>query len=121
MGGTGQTGIIGADNRLNPVEQAFVKGVAVNVVLCRLQDALVHGQIVVAGGNNQVGPLDQAVVIDLVMMDQRAARGLGHAESFPVVDPGHGPDMGVEDRRVGQQHFDHLQGLMVQVQNLQNQ
>jgi hypothetical protein len=33
-------------------------------MLGHLGDALVHGQVVVAGGDDQVGPLDDAVAVD---------------------------------------------------------
>ena len=57
-------------------------------MLCHLRDAAVHRQVVVPGGDDQVRLLDQPVVVDLVVMDQRAARRFGDADAFVVVRSG---------------------------------
>ena len=41
-----------------------------------LEHALVHGHVVVARGDDEVRPLDDAVVVDLVVMNKDAARRL---------------------------------------------
>ena len=43
-------------------------------MFCHLQHASIHRQIVLSGGNNQVGPPDQALLVNLVMMEQDASR-----------------------------------------------
>ena len=53
----------------------WVEPFAVDEMLGDLQDAAVHRQVVVPGGDDQVGPADQALLVDLVVVDQRAARG----------------------------------------------
>jgi hypothetical protein len=51
-----------------------------------LGDASVHGQVVVAGGDDQVGPLDDAVTVDPVVVQQRASGRLGDADALLTVD-----------------------------------
>ena len=71
-----------------------------------MQNALVHGVVVLAGGDDQVGPGDEAVLVDLVVVMQGAARGLGLACAFKAVDAGDGAHMLVEDERVGEDLLD---------------
>ena len=47
-----------------------------------LLDAPVHRQVVVPCGDDHVHPGDQAVLIDLIVMHQRAARRFGNADAF---------------------------------------
>ena len=66
-----------------------------------LQNAPIHGGVVVSGGDDQVGPGDQPVVVDLVVVHQRAARRLGDADAFEVVHAGvgaHVADRALRDR-----------------------
>ena len=70
-----------------------VEPLRLDIVLGDLQHASVHGLVVVAGGDHQVDPLDQAVVIDAVMVHQRAAWRFGYPDAFMAVDVGSGQDV----------------------------
>ncbi len=66
-------------------------------------------EVVVAGGDDQVGPADGAVFVHFVVMDQDAARGFDHAHAFQAVHAGGGAHVGVEDGGIGEQEFDLFQ------------
>ncbi len=55
-----------------------------------LQHAAVHGQIVLSGGDDEVHPADQALLVDLVMMEERASRGFRGAHTFESIGAGDG-------------------------------
>ena len=65
---------------------ALLDLVAVHEPLGDLQDAAADGEVVVAGGDDQVGPGHGAVVVHLVVVDQRASRGLDDAGALELVD-----------------------------------
>ena len=67
-----QAGIVGADQRLHPVQHAFFNFFSMHEVARHLQHAAIHGQVVVSGSDDEVGPDHRAFVVDLVMMDQQA-------------------------------------------------
>ena len=79
---------------------------AVNEVLAHLLNAAADRQIVVARGNDQVGPNDGAFFIDLVVVNQHAARSLDHAHTFKRVDAGGGSNMLVQNLRAVEEHLD---------------
>ena len=56
VGRAAQARVVGAHHRRDAVEHAFLQLVAVDEVLGHLLDAAVDGQVVVAGGDDQVGP-----------------------------------------------------------------
>jgi hypothetical protein len=56
-----QARVVGAHHRRDAVQHAFLDLVAVDEVLRHLLHAVVDGQVVVAGGDNQVGPFDGAL------------------------------------------------------------
>ena len=63
-----------------------------DVVLGDLGHGPVHRQVVLAGGDDQVDLSDQAVLVHLVVVEQRAARRLADADAFQLVDPGVGAE-----------------------------
>ena len=64
-----------------------------DVVLGDLRDGAVHRQVVLARGDDQVDLRQQAVLVDLVVVEQRAARRLADADAFQPVDAGVGPQL----------------------------
>ncbi len=58
---------------------------ATHKMLGYLQDAAIHGEVVLAGRDYQIRPSDEAVLVDLVMMEERAARSLGRRLCLPVL------------------------------------
>ena len=64
MGRTTQARIVSADAVLDAVENAFAHAIAVDVMLGNLLDGAVHGQVVLAGGDDQVGLLQHAIFVD---------------------------------------------------------
>ena len=77
----------------------------VQVVPGRLENAALHGQVVVPGGDDQVGLLDQAVLVHPVVVQEETARRLDGAHPLGLVDPGHGAHPAVENGRVGEQQL----------------
>src|ERR1035441_1012759 len=61
VGGTAEARVVAADHRLHTVEHPLLDLIALDVVPGRLEDAPVHRQVVVAGGDDQVCSLHQAV------------------------------------------------------------
>lgn len=52
------------------------------VLLRHYADGLVHGLVVVCGGDDQIAVAHQVVVVHAVVVDERAARGFEHAYGF---------------------------------------
>ena len=84
-----RAGVVTADDGLDAIERAR-RSARPDEMPGRLRDACVHRQVVVPGGDDQVGPGDQAVVVNLVVMDQRTARRFGDADAFTIVRFGEG-------------------------------
>jgi hypothetical protein len=55
-----------------------------------LQNAAIHGHAVVTGRNDEIGPPHQALLVDLVVMNERASGRLATANAFGGVRPGDG-------------------------------
>src|SRR5581483_659992 len=72
-------------------------------MLRNLQHATIHGQVVVAGGDDEIGPGDKPVLIHLVMMNQRSARRFRNANALQVIGPGKGANVPGENLRLLQQ------------------
>ena len=77
-----QAGVVAADGGLDAVEHPLGQLVAADVVPGDLEHAAVHGQVVVPGGDHQVDPLDEPVVVHPVVVEERAARRFGDADAF---------------------------------------
>src|SRR6266404_5706766 len=50
-----------------------------------LQDTAIHGHAVVAGGDGEIGPAHQALLVNLVVVNERAARCFATAHTFRSV------------------------------------
>ena len=68
-----QAWIVTADDGLDAIQHSPVEALAVHEVLGDLQYAAIHGEIVVAGGDDQIRPADQTLLVDLVVMEECAA------------------------------------------------
>jgi hypothetical protein len=62
-----------------------------------------------SGGNNQVGPGNLAVLVHLVVVIQRTARGLDLPRTFQPVDAGRGAHLLVEDEWIIKDTLDILE------------
>src|SRR5512133_2571686 len=71
-----------ANDGFDAIERAFGDPCTAHEMPGSLGDALIHRQTVVTGRNDEVGPANQAVVVDPVMVDQRTARRFGNADAF---------------------------------------
>ena len=111
MSGAAEAGIVSPHQRGDAVEHTFLQAIAVDEMLAHLAHAVADGAVVMSGGDDQVGPDDGAVFVDLVMMDEGAARRLDHAYALQGVDAGGGADVGVEDVGLLQQQLHALQGV----------
>src|ERR1039457_7196628 len=77
-----QARIVGADHRRHAIQHAFLEVRAFHEMLAHLPDALSNGHVVMAGGHDQVRPDDRAILIHLVVVDQRSPRRLDDADAF---------------------------------------
>src|ERR1039458_3066393 len=111
VGGTAEARVVAADHRLHTVEHPLLDLIALDVVPGRLEDAPVHRQVVVAGGDDPVGPLHQAVVVHVVVVDEHPARRLGDTHALVAVDLGARPHVRVEDVGPGEDVVDHVDAV----------
>jgi hypothetical protein len=63
VGRAAQARVVGADAGLDAVQHAFLELVPLDVVPRDLEDGLVHRQVVLAGGDDQVRPAEPRVVV----------------------------------------------------------
>ena len=68
-----------------------------------------HRQVVVAGGDDQVDPGDETVLVDAVVVHQRAARRLGDADAVVAVGARVGPHPRRQQLGILQQTLHHFQ------------
>ena len=79
----GEAGIIGPDRHLDVVQHAFGDlGLAGKVLHSHVLDRAVHAFVVVGRGHDQVAVGHLIMLIDLVVVDQIAARRLDHADAL---------------------------------------
>ena len=74
-----------------------------------LADRAVHGAVVLTRGDDQVDLFDQAVGIDAVVMEERAARRFAHPHRLVAVHPGASAHVGRRDLRIVEQALHLLQ------------
>ncbi|MEY3254645.1 MAG: hypothetical protein RJA01_651 [Actinomycetota bacterium] len=82
VGGAGEAGVVAADSGFDAVEETFGDIFAVDVVFGDLGDGFVHGQVVLARGDDQVHLLDEAVVVYFVVVEEGATGGFADADRF---------------------------------------
>jgi hypothetical protein len=109
MGRAAQTRVKGPDNGLYPIKPPFRDFASGNKPFGNLQDTPIHRQIVVTGGDNQVGPGHQTIPIDTVMMDERPSGRLDTSYAFGKIRLGQGPHPGTEKGRVIEEFFHRFQ------------
>ena len=85
--------------------------VAVDEVAANLLDAAVDNQVVVSGGDDQVGLFQCALFIHLVVVDEDAAGRLGHADSFEGIHSSAGAYVFLQNRRVVEEGFHAFQSV----------
>jgi hypothetical protein len=91
-----QARVVAADAVLDAVEHRFGNLRCRDVMPRDLRDGLVHRQVVLAGGDDEVDLLQQAVAVHGVVVEQRAARGFAHAHAAQAVDAGVGAQVVAE-------------------------
>jgi hypothetical protein len=111
VGGATQTGIVGAHHGGNAIQHAFLKLVAIDEMLADLLNAASDGEIVVAGGDDEIGPDDSTFFVDLVVVDQEAAGRFNYTHALEGVHSAGGADVGIEDFRVIEERFDTLERI----------
>src|SRR5215472_4335541 len=83
-----QAWIKGPDTGLDPIQHSFGDLRAVDEVPGDLRYRLIHCQIVLPGGNQQVYVREQAGPVHMIVVEQRAARGFANADCLKLVDTG---------------------------------
>ena len=109
MGRAAQAGVEGANAGLDAIEHALGNLRPLDVMAGDLGHGPVHGQVVLTGGDDQVDPADQAVVVDLVVMEQRAPGRLADAHALEPVDAGDGTEVVGGQVGVVDHSFDELE------------
>ena len=111
VSGAAETRVITANHGLDAIEHPLGDARATNVRARDLEHALIHGQIVVPGGNDKVHSRNTAFVVDAVVMNQRTTRCLGYANSAVLVTacPRYAPtEYGAELRRAAPTDSSHF-------------
>ena len=99
VGGTTQAGVKSAHDGFHAVQHPFRKLLAIYEMLRHLQNAAIERQIVMPGGDDEIGPDHQPIFIHLVVVDQGAAWGLCDADALRIINPGKSPDVLGKDIR----------------------
>ena len=94
---------------LNAVEQAFTEFVAADIGLGDLAHGAVHGQVILAGRDDQVDLLQNPIIVNLIFVEEGTARRFADANPKLLVDFGAAAHMFVSNRRVGHQFGDLFQ------------
>src|SRR4029077_12331659 len=97
MSGAAQTRVIAANDRLDTVEHVFLQAGTFHIMLRDLTDTQVHGQAIVASGNDHVHPFDQPIFVNFVMMNQRSPWRFGDTDTFQFVWLSESADMPIEN------------------------
>ncbi|MBT9161127.1 MAG: hypothetical protein DDT26_02428 [Dehalococcoidia bacterium] len=103
MSGTGKTGVVGADGRLDPIQHSLGQVIGIHELLGHQFHRVTHRPVVVAGGHDQIDPGYLAVFVSPVVVEQRTTWGFHHAHTLAGDDIGLGDDVGGEDVGVFQQ------------------
>src|SRR5450631_439783 len=89
----GEAWIVATNNRFDSIQRTLGDFAGGNEMLGGLENSTVHRQIVMTGGNDQIGPHHQPIIIDAIMMDERAARRFGDTDAFIAIRPGTGANL----------------------------
>jgi len=89
-----------ANSGLDSVKHALGNLGALDIVFCYLRDCSVHREIILPRGNDQVNLLDRARALNLVVMEQCAARRLAYPNRVQSVDSRVRAQIVIEDLRI---------------------
>src|ERR1700690_2159736 len=103
--GAAQAWVIRPDYGFDAIEHSLSDFRPVDEMSCYLKDALVHCQVVMACGDDEVCPLHETVFIGLVVMNEGTSRRLDASDAFPVIGLGEGTDMRAQDFGIVQELF----------------
>lgn len=98
-----KAGVVSTYDRLHPVERPLAYVVTLYIVAGDLQNAPVHGQVVMPSGDDQVHPLDDPVSVYTVVVEQGAPRRFRHTDPLPPVDGRMRPHVLAQDVRIRKQ------------------
>src|SRR5664279_4017065 len=84
--GATQARVVAADAVLDAVEHGLGYLIAAHVIARDLGDGLVHRQVVLAGGDDEVDLTKQAVPVNGIVVEERAPRGFTDAHAAETVD-----------------------------------
>ena len=88
-----EAGVVGPNQRFHAIEHARGQALAAYEMLRYLQDPAIHGHIVVPCGDDHIGPLNQALLINLVVVEESAGRSFAASHAFFTVGAGNGTYM----------------------------
>ena len=111
VSGTGQAGVVSPHRDFNLIQQRFGQFLAVQIAFRHLANRFIHRLVVVGGGDNQVGLLDQAILVHPVMVEQGAAWRFDHADPLPWRHFALGHQLIAENIGIEQQVLDRLNGM----------
>src|SRR5579872_6372057 len=103
MRGTAQARIVAANHGLDTIQHARSEVASLDKVLGYLQHTAVHGQVIVPGSNHEIHPADQALLVNLVVMKESAARSFAGPNTFERIGPGQRADVLGENLWIVQQ------------------
>ncbi len=108
---TAQARVERTDNSFDAVQCAFAELAVFYVALRGLKDALVHCIVVVSGGDDEVGPGDESVLVDLIVVVECAARRFNLTCAFQTIYAGRCANVLVENLRIGKNLLDLLDAV----------
>ena len=110
MGRAGQARVVTSDSGFDTIQNTLgnFSFFAVDKIRRNLADSAIHSNVVLCCGNNKIRFLDNTVFIHMVMMEQDTAGSFSTADTFKTVDRCLRTNIGAENCRVVQQHFDLL-------------
>src|SRR5581483_2095326 len=102
---TAQAGVVRTNDGFYAVQHAVIEPFALHVALRDLKYAAIHRQVVLPGRNDQIGPADQSLLIDFVVMKERAARCFCRCCAFQRVGARDGTHVLGENFWIGEKLF----------------
>jgi hypothetical protein len=99
MGRAADARIVGADESFDTIQHARSQALPANEMFRDLQDAAIHGQVVLASGDHQICPPDETALIDLVVMEKRTA-GRFATHAFQAIGASHGAHLPGKNFRI---------------------
>ena len=106
VGGAAEAGIVSANHGFYAVQHAARNFLAIYIAPRNLEHAAIHGEIVLPSSDDQIGPGNQPILIDLVVMEGCATWSFRRTNSLWSIGPGDGAHVFGKDFGIVEQLLD---------------